>query len=185
MTTQHQLRRDTTANIAAITPAQGEPVFDVTRNALTIGDGVQAGGHYATPFMGTWTPTIAGATTPGTQAYAVQEGWYVKLGKLVVAQCRITLTANSGGAGDARIAGLPFAVAASGNTHGLGIVHATSVAHASGYAQFEAIAFPSASSCTLYELGSNVAAAPVPIGNVGAAADLVVILIYLAGADND
>jgi len=185
MTTQHQLRRDTTANIAAITPAQGEPVYDVTRNALTIGDGAQAGGHYATPFTGTWTPTIAGATTPGTQSYAVQEGWYCKIGKLVIAQCRITLSANSGGAGAATIGELPFTAQNVANSHGASPIGAIGgVAHASGFTQFHATVNPNATNATLTESGSNQAITAVPITNVGAAADLIVTFLYLASADN-
>ncbi len=55
-TTQLQLRRDTTANVGAITPAQGEPIYDVTRKALVLGDGATLGGDCVTPFSGTWTP---------------------------------------------------------------------------------------------------------------------------------
>jgi hypothetical protein len=186
MTTQHQLRRDTTANIAAITPAQGEPVFDVTRNALTIGDGAQAGGHYATPFTGSWTPTISGSTTPGSQSYAVQEGWYCKLGKLVIAQCRITLTGNSGGSGAARVAGLPFTSENVANSHGSGAIAAIGgVTHAASYTQFHASVNPNATTADLSESGSNQLIANVPITNVGAAADLIITFTYLAAADND
>src|SRR5579872_5636308 len=104
-TTQLQLRRDTTANIAAVTPAQGEILADVARLALTLGDGAQAAGHYLTPFFGTWTPTIYGQTTAGTQTYSLQGGWWCKIGKLVVLVGTITLTANSGGSGTAFISG--------------------------------------------------------------------------------
>ena len=41
---QLQLRRDTAANLAASTPAQGEAAIDLTRNRLAIGDGSTAGG---------------------------------------------------------------------------------------------------------------------------------------------
>jgi hypothetical protein len=41
---QMQLRRDTAVNLAAATPAQGEPAVDTTRNRLAIGDGSTAGG---------------------------------------------------------------------------------------------------------------------------------------------
>lgn len=44
MSEQLQLRRDTQANIATVTPAAGEPAFDTTRAALLIGDGASLGG---------------------------------------------------------------------------------------------------------------------------------------------
>lgn len=44
MSEQLQLRRDTQANIATVTPAAGEPAYDTTRAALLIGDGASLGG---------------------------------------------------------------------------------------------------------------------------------------------
>lgn len=44
MTTQLQLRRDTAANVAVFTGAQGEVVVDTTNNRLVVQDGVTAGG---------------------------------------------------------------------------------------------------------------------------------------------
>ena len=41
---QLQLRRDTAANLAAATPAAGEPGVDTTRNRLVVGDGSTLGG---------------------------------------------------------------------------------------------------------------------------------------------
>lgn len=185
-TTQRQLRRDTTANIAGITPAQGEPVFDVSRNALALGDGIQAGGHYATPFVGAWTPALSGSTAPGSQSYAVQAGWFVKIGKLVIAQGRITLSANSGGAGNAQITGLPFGASAAGNSHGTLILsYVGGVTHAAGYTQLHGYIGPSTSNAFLAESGSNQSAANVPIANVGATADIIFAAIYEAAADND
>ena len=59
---------------------------------------------------GTFTPTIAGATTPGTQAYSSQTGYYQRVGRVVHFVLRFVLTANGGGAaGTARISGLPIA----------------------------------------------------------------------------
>lgn len=50
-TTQTQLRRDTATNIAASTPAAGEPFYDTTNKRLGVGDGVAAGGipHVSAP----------------------------------------------------------------------------------------------------------------------------------------
>ena len=47
MSTQVQLRRDTAANVAAFTGAQGEVVVDTTNNRLVVQDGATAGGFAA------------------------------------------------------------------------------------------------------------------------------------------
>ena len=47
MSTQVQLRRDTAANVAAFTGAQGEVVVDITNNRLVVQDGATAGGFAA------------------------------------------------------------------------------------------------------------------------------------------
>ena len=47
MSVQVKHRRDTAANIAAFTPAQGELVVDTTNNRVIVGDGFTAGGFAA------------------------------------------------------------------------------------------------------------------------------------------
>ena len=56
---------------------------------------------------GTWTPTIALAT-PGTSVSSNATGKYTKVGNLVTAVGRITLTKGTG-TGDLTLGGLPFA----------------------------------------------------------------------------
>lgn len=60
---------------------------------------------------GTWTPTFTAATTNPTVTYNTANtfGRYVKIGRTVVIQGRILLTATSGGSGALAISGLPFA----------------------------------------------------------------------------
>ena len=59
---------------------------------------------------GTWTPTLAGITTTGTNTYGLQSGRYTKIGNLVTINCDLRLTANTVAmVGGARISGLPFA----------------------------------------------------------------------------
>jgi hypothetical protein len=63
---------------------------------------------------GTWTPTFTATTTNPTVTYAATRyGHYTKIGKAVILQGRIGLSATSGGTGSLRISGLPF-VPASG-----------------------------------------------------------------------
>jgi hypothetical protein len=117
MSTQLQLRRDTTANIGAITPAQGEPIYDVSRKALVLGDGATAGGLCATPFAGTWTPQLefGGTIVAGTTA----SGVWTQIGNLVFFYYSIQLTAKNG-SGGATIAGLPVVATAQGGFASVG-----------------------------------------------------------------
>ena len=61
---------------------------------------------------GTWTPVISGTSTAGTGTYTVQNGAYVKIGKMVQYQVYVILTAHTG-TGDIAIGGLPFTASAS------------------------------------------------------------------------
>lgn len=45
MSIQFQLRRGTTSQIAAITPAAGEILYDTSKHSIVVGDGTQAGGY--------------------------------------------------------------------------------------------------------------------------------------------
>lgn len=59
--------------------------------------------------QGTWTPVLAGSSTPGTQTYGEQVGRYVRAGNMLFVTFRITLSAKDGAtAGSMRITGLPF-----------------------------------------------------------------------------
>lgn len=53
--------------------------------------------------QGTYTPILAGLTTPGAPTYSLQEGWYARAGPLVTAWGRITWTAAGGATGTASI----------------------------------------------------------------------------------
>jgi hypothetical protein len=58
---------------------------------------------------GTWTPIFTATTTNPTVTYAATRyGHYTKIGKAVILQGRIGLSATSGGSGNLRISGLPF-----------------------------------------------------------------------------
>jgi hypothetical protein len=138
-TTQLQLRRDTTANIEAVTPAQGEPIYDVTRKALVLGDGATPGGNAVTPFGGSWTPTIQGATTAGTPTYNYQLGTYTIVGNFCFAFFSVSITNASsygGIAGDLEIGGLPFPnVAESGSIFAGVLGEFDGITFTSGYTQ--------------------------------------------------
>jgi hypothetical protein len=57
---------------------------------------------------GTWTP-ILGTYPSGTATMSVQEGWYVKIGKIVQFSAQVVWTAYGTWSGNTLISGLPFA----------------------------------------------------------------------------
>ena len=66
---------------------------------------------------GAFTPTIEGSTSAGTVSYAVREGIYTRIGRVVYFQ--IYLVWNSGtGTGDLYVGGLPFQSAGGGFAFG-------------------------------------------------------------------
>ena len=56
---------------------------------------------------GTFLPTMFGSTVAGTSTYGLQYGYYVKVGKLVHFQIRMTVVSSTA-TGHMRIGGLPF-----------------------------------------------------------------------------
>jgi hypothetical protein len=57
----------------------------------------------------TFTPTIGGSTTAGVQTYTAQNGYYSRIGNIIIATIYIVLSAKDAAtAGDLRIFGLPF-----------------------------------------------------------------------------
>jgi hypothetical protein len=86
-------------------------VSDTATTRTNLGLGTAAETTYET---GTFTPVLQGSTTAGVNTYSVQQGQYVKVGRLVTCMMRLQLsavgTAGNAMAGDAQISGLPFAI---------------------------------------------------------------------------
>lgn len=60
---------------------------------------------------GTWTPAVAGSTTPGTNTYAGRSGAYRRIASQVFITCSIFMSSKDAAmAGTAQITGLPFMV---------------------------------------------------------------------------
>lgn len=182
VTTQLQLRRDTTTNIAAITPAQGEPIYDVTREALVLGDGSTAGGLCVSPFSGTWTPALQGGTTNPTVTYAVQTGWWIQIGKIVIAQGTISISAISGGSGILEIGGLPVASIAGGGTGGVAAISTLGgfTFHSGSYSQVGLVVLPNGTLIEFEEAGSGVANYASTVGQAGSTFTISFVAIYQA-----
>lgn len=57
---------------------------------------------------GAWTPTYGGSTSTGSCTYSVQQGRYVKVGRMVTCWCFLTASSTHSGSGTLQIEGLPF-----------------------------------------------------------------------------
>ncbi len=69
---------------------------------------------------GTWTPTIAGDATAGTQTYSTQTGTYTRIGRLVTLFFNMQMTNKDGAtAGNVVISGSPFTPASSRSGGGI------------------------------------------------------------------
>lgn len=82
---------------------------------------------------GIWTPTYIGSSTAGATSYTLQQGEYVRIGRLVIASGAVVWTAATG-IGNARIS-LPFAGAAGLNQSGS--IRLVNVTFAAGTPQVE------------------------------------------------
>jgi hypothetical protein len=92
--------------------------FDAHLNDLvTDTDGV----HGLKIEEGTWTPTLAGASTAGTNTYTTRSAFYKKINKMVFFTFSIDLsTKDVAMAGNIRITGLPYTASSS---YGVSIGH--------------------------------------------------------------
>lgn len=79
----------------------------------------------ATSTEGTWTPTITGSTTPGTQTYVFQTGSYERIGRQVTVRFGVAISAKDGAmAGNVQITGLPTNVFNAPNDSGECVISA-------------------------------------------------------------
>jgi len=68
---------------------------------------------------GSWTPALAGSSTPGTFPLTASSGKYTKIGNMVTLYCAITVGTPSGSpSGNLEITGLPFGCAAGTSANG-------------------------------------------------------------------
>jgi hypothetical protein len=103
---------------------------------------------------GTWTPTLAGNTTPGSNTYSVQSGTYYKVGKMVVLQFAITLSAKDAAmVGALKINGLPFVPSAI--TFGATFARIASLALGGTYSQYSGFCSVSSSAIFIAQMGGS------------------------------
>ena len=101
------------AVIGGTTPA-AITATTITGTDLTLSGGVYLGGTGSDNKLddyevGTFTPTITGGTTAPTLAYTRQDGYYTKVGDIVHCNIYVQTSSRTGGSGNLRILGLPFA----------------------------------------------------------------------------
>ena len=159
--------KDTGVNIAAAGANSGQIVFPATANpssnANTLDDYEE----------GTWTPTVAGSSTPGTQTYTLQIGLYTKIGRQVFVECRVLMSAKDGTtAGNILIAGLPFASATTGQeTGGVGLGFSSNINLSAGYTQVGLTKISASTTFQVVESGDNVPAQAVVAAALAADSD--------------
>ena len=132
---------------------------------------------------GTWTPTIVGSSTAGTQTYDYQVGWYTKVGRKVVANFNVRITAKDAGIdGSVNIGGLPIAANGTTNYDHMASVHMTTgVTLDTGYTDIvgQTGAAYGTSVIRLLEKGSGKSASSLPVSAIAATTQFKGVLIYI------
>lgn len=116
---------------------------------------------------GTWTPTIRGLVTAGTQTYSTQTGRYTKIGRLAMVECALVMTAKDAAtSGTVVVSGLPFAQGA-GSISAAALGKYGNIDLDAGYTQLCLLGADTV--LYWYEAGDNVAGSFMAAANVGAA----------------
>lgn len=128
---------------------------------------------------GTWTPTIAGATVAGTQTYAVQSGFYTRIGNMVIAHFTVTMTAKDGATfGNILIAGLPYE-SADGSGFAGSLNNVSNVDLNAGYSQFIIRVRPNGNSDAIMGMiGDSSSSASVTEADLTATTTIAGLLVY-------
>lgn len=122
---------------------------------------------------GTFTPTILGTSTPGTQTYSVQVGTYTKIGDRVFYDIYITMTAVDGTtAGNLRVGGLPFTANSLANNRAAGGIGNNKFDLDAGYTQVGGRVVENTTQIGLVETGDNAATAALAAANLVAATEI-------------
>lgn len=62
---------------------------------------------------GTWIPDLRFGSENAGMTYSVRDGYYIRIGNMVIVTCRLVLASKGTSTGSARIIGLPYPVSAS------------------------------------------------------------------------
>ena len=139
-----------------------ELTYDPNTGTFQLGSPM-AGGNV--PETGSWTPTLAGSTTAGSQTYSVQIGRYLRTNDLVLAWGNIALTATGATtAGDIRVEGLPYSslnVGNADNYQSCSVIFWAGINLGSGYSQLGLGVQDNASTALLVKSGSRQGAGTI------------------------
>ena len=130
---------------------------------------------------GDWTPTITRSSTQPTITYTIQNGRYIKIGRMVYLSGNAAWSANSGGSGGWSISGLPFTNTggSNGNYAQVNCSDFNGVTFASGRTQFGGYVNLSDTRIILVCGGSGVVSTDVTVGGSGY---IYVTVCYVATA---
>jgi hypothetical protein len=108
--TSTTLTTSTLTTTGAITP--GANIVMASGNGIDFSATANSSGSMTSELLddyeeGTFLPTMFGSTVAGSTTYSLQYGYYVKVGKLVHIQIRMSVTATTA-LGNMYIGGLPF-----------------------------------------------------------------------------
>lgn len=137
-------------------PVKGwQASVDDTYPTIARYDGSTWGNYYQ---EGTWTPTIAGSTTAGTNTYSQQVGLYTKTGRIYNCEFAITVTAKDAAmAGNALVSGFPASSnATTGYRSAVTLGFVTQIDLATGYTQHTGYIPESVTSVNLAQAGDLI-----------------------------
>lgn len=108
---------------------------------------------------GTWTPSVSGSTTSGSQTYGTRVGHWTRRGRIIDFFCSVQVTTlDAATAGNLRITGLPFAALnVAGLQQPVTINVRSNLTLTGGYTMFSAYLTNNSSIINLAQMGSNVA----------------------------
>lgn len=117
---------------------------------------------------GTWTPTIIGSSTAGTQTYSVQVGRYTRIGNKVTCEFKVQISAKDGTmAGNVKIGGLPFTIKNVTNYNppmGAGIYQG--ITFSAGRTQLVGYGDTNTTTIGLYSCGTAVNASAIGVASI-------------------
>lgn len=170
--------KDAPTLTGALTLSAGQIVFPASQNASANANTLD---DYE---EGTWTPVIGGVTSETGQSYTYQKGTYVKVGKLVMAACRVTLSNKGTITGAVVVKGLPFASESSLSDH----IYAATVSYWAnlGTGSVSVGGFLRGNGTTQIEINNATAATAtvtaMAAGDVSNSTTLVLSVVYVANA---
>lgn len=130
---------------------------------------------------GTWTPSFGGTGGQVGQAYTTQAGFYLKIGKLVIASYSVTLSTLGTLTGTVQLQGLPFTVENLSNYSPVSAMFWSSMT--STFVNMIAIGIPNTTTATV--AGATVAVVTLAArvqADFSATSNLTGTLIYRASA---